>query len=366
MSFIARKRSHSTDHRSEIGNPIAWLHHIMERLHVIMLVLGVLVGLMLIGIGVMLVMRQRKKKTSKDPNSVTLIQRGGGAEKSKRSRPSSRASRASSRASPQSHNRNAQQSSPRRYMSPQSHAATARSLGSLMGKDDQEKMEALLQMRNMCDDNSVGSSSPYRSKPAAVNHNRGGRPPSRLGGPVPLSSPVRLGGPVAPTSQLRKNRTPTSRMRMSGIFGGLDNDEEDTLLVELDQTMPAPSIHDRGFDRDAGRGAGYMAFGVDRDAGRQPSLERGRDAGSGRHSSLGYGPGMDRDAGRHPGQQPMLLGTGRPTPKRPQSYGGRSSPADSMVSSYGFNGGGDAAPSIRGFEDDSDSSDSSVEPRTLV
>ena len=42
-----------------------------------MLVLGVLVGLMLIGIGVMLVMRQRKKKTSKDPNSVTLIQRGG-------------------------------------------------------------------------------------------------------------------------------------------------------------------------------------------------------------------------------------------------------------------------------------------------
>ena len=91
-----------------------------------------------------------------------------------------------------------------------------------MGKDDQEKMEALLLMRNMCDDNSVGSSSPYRSKPAAVNHNRGGRPPSRLGGPVPLSSPVRLGGPVAPTSQLRKNRTvSTKRKERKGFCGAL-------------------------------------------------------------------------------------------------------------------------------------------------
>jgi hypothetical protein len=142
---------------------------------------------------------------------------------------------------------------------------------------------APVRYRMMCDEGlgDTQSNSPTHRPPTRL----GERPPIRLGG----GSPVRLGNGgggnsssglggggshsmgrsniqpvITPVqSNFRTSRSQSgSRMKMSGIFGGLDNEEEDTLLVELDQTMPGPDMQGMGMDRDAGRG-----FGMDRNMG---------------------------------------------------------------------------------------------------
>eukprot|EP00040_Diaphanoeca_grandis_P007528 m.41259 g.41259 ORF g.41259 m.41259 type:complete len:267 (+) comp18741_c0_seq1:523-1323(+) len=101
-----------------------------------------------------------------------------------------------------------------------------------MELSDKEKLDALLKMREVCDNvneiQEVESDSDNEKFIRAVNEQRPSSPPPQ----------------------------PTRRMRGMQMFGGLDNDEEDELLLELDNTVPQESTEFKpqpliGVDRDA-------------------------------------------------------------------------------------------------------------------